>query len=89
MLIGLKPTDTVRLKFRKKGKIRYYTLGDCKYDLDSGYLALAPKESKVTKACMHVCSMLTCKEGTLVGDAVTLCLYAIETSMIGRPLTGE
>ena len=65
ILLGLRPWDTTRCKFQKKWAIADYTVGDCAYDLNMGYLSLVDRSSDIGSASINICNVLTSKRGSL------------------------
>ena len=79
ILLGLRPHDTTRCKFMKKGEIADYTVGNCAYDLNMGYLSLADRSLDIGSTSINVCNVLTSKRGSLT-DAVSARMMDIEIS---------
>ena len=82
ILLGLRPQATTCCKFMKKGKIANYTIGDCAYDLNMGYLSLADRSSDIGSVSINVCNVLASKRSSLT-DAVSARMTDIETSSTG------
>ena len=82
MLLGLRPQDTTFCKFLKKDNIVSYTMSDCAYDLNIGYLSLADRSSDIGSASVNICNVLTSKPGSLT-DAVSAKMTDIDMSRTG------